>query len=124
MRVRGCSLAHIQIPSRHEGCEPPLDGPAVEHDVPGACPAPQADVGSEPVDKPLLTSARMGAPQTDDVAEPKLDDFRLARGHYDHSSWRDSIASPITAAQSSRAARTRRRLSIRLRRRLCRHPAG
>ena len=122
--VRRSGLAQGQIASGHESAQASLDGAAVEQDMPGAFPAAQPDVGPEPVDEPLLASARVRSPQTDDVAEAKLDDFRPAGGHYDNSSWRDAIASPITGAQSIRARGTRRGYPAAALGRPGHHPAG
>jgi len=106
--VRRSGLAQGQIASRYESGQASLHGAAVEHDVPGAFPAAQPDVGPKPVDKPLTASAWVSSPQTDDVAKAELDDLRRTGWHYNNSSWRDAITSPITAAQSIRAAGTRR----------------
>jgi hypothetical protein len=45
--------------------------------------AAQADVGSEPVDQPVLPPAGVNAFKRHHVAEPELNDTRLVGGHYD-----------------------------------------
>jgi hypothetical protein len=75
--------AHGQVASFYESCQTSLQCSAVEHDVSLAFPAAQADVGSEPVDQPLLSSTGVNASQRHDIAEPKLHDTRLFGGHYD-----------------------------------------
>ena len=71
--------------------------------MPITFPATQPDVGPEAVDKPVPAPARVGSPQSHDIAEPKLDDVCLAGGHYDEPNCGEAIASCITAAQSIRA---------------------
>ncbi|MFI5258158.1 MAG: hypothetical protein ACHQ01_00895 [Candidatus Limnocylindrales bacterium] len=73
-----------------------------------AAATPEPDVGPQPVHQPQLAATRVSPPQTDHVAESKLDDFWLAGGHYPSLGLRDAMDSPITAAQSIRAECRRR----------------
>jgi hypothetical protein len=63
------------IAARQEARQPPLQRPALKQDMAIAAAAAQADVGSEPVDKPLAAAARMGAAQGYYVAKPEFDDL-------------------------------------------------
>jgi hypothetical protein len=48
-----------------------------------APPAAQTDIGTEPVDQPLLPSAWMRPPEGHNIAEQELDDPRLFGTHLD-----------------------------------------
>jgi|OpeIllAssembly_1097287.scaffolds.fasta_scaffold2654413_2 hypothetical protein len=58
----------------HELDDPTLERRPLEEHVAATGRAPDADVGTEAVDKPPVASARVAAPEADEVAEVQLDD--------------------------------------------------
>jgi hypothetical protein len=73
---RGYGPAHGQVASGDDCDQTALQGAAVEHYVAVAGLTAQADVGAEPIDEPVLTAARVGAAQSNDIAEKKLHHLR------------------------------------------------
>lgn len=80
-RRRGNGAAQSQIAPGHEVGDASLQRPAIEQNVAFAHSAPQADVGAEPIHQPIVTAARVGAAQPDNVPESKLDDGGISGRH-------------------------------------------
>jgi hypothetical protein len=80
-RERGDRAAQGLVASSDERRHTPLERPALDQNVTGAALAAQSDVGPQPINEPLLGSARVRAPQPDDIAEPELDHAAVSGGH-------------------------------------------
>ena len=77
--------AHGQIASLDEISQASFDAAPVQQHVSVACPAAQPDVRAKPIHQPFTATAWVSPPQTNDIAETELDDFRLTGRHYCNS---------------------------------------
>jgi hypothetical protein len=72
-------LAHRRVTAADEAGEAAFECATVEQDVAGADRAAQTDVGTEPIDKPLVASAGVRAPEPNDVSKHQFDYARPIR---------------------------------------------
>jgi hypothetical protein len=63
--------------ARDEGLEPPLEGATLEEDAAAALAAVEADVGAEAGYLPLGAATSVGLAQLENVADLKIDGFRV-----------------------------------------------
>jgi hypothetical protein len=96
-------LAHGHAASLYESGQTSLQCSTVQQDMSFTLPAAQTDIGTEPVDQPLLPSAGVRSPEGHNIAEQELDDPRLLGTHFDGLNWENASASSIAVAQSIRA---------------------
>jgi hypothetical protein len=101
-------LTQSQIAALQETRQTTLHSPALDQNVAAAAAAAQSYVGAESIDQPLAPTTGMGSPESNDVAEPKLDDFGLTCTHAEQPIRRGAIKTSISAAQSIRAGASRR----------------
>jgi hypothetical protein len=69
--VDGCG--HVGVTALDERDEPAFEGSTFEQHVPATTLAAHADVGTESIDQPITSAARMGFAESDDISEQQLE---------------------------------------------------